>query len=362
MGLWRERSDEGGGDVFEQLVDRVPASALSNPAATLQYVDMELVWQRLGVGDDTAERLDNIQRTFEAAVGLRLFDGRHLLEVEEARAEVGFDITAVEQEIAVELALNENLRIARVAADRNGVLSALDADPLWSSHLETVQGDAGEYFDWSNGGDDNLPDGSRMTPMRPLGVAGQLAVESAGDGALVTRTEVPAVMESTLATAAGEEPSIAEDGLLSPAINLLGEGDGDVLQAVGMEGPIYFSRPPPFADDAEQNRVEQLVAAQPTIERYVSVLAVEVVDGDLDRRELLVVHRDEESAKANAPAIAEQFATGVSFETGRPLSESLATQSVEQEGVVVRVLLADHVKFGALVQALQRRDVLTVMD
>ena len=51
--------DEGADDRFEQLVDLVPASTLEDDA-TLQYVDMDLVWDRRGVGDDPRERLDNL--------------------------------------------------------------------------------------------------------------------------------------------------------------------------------------------------------------------------------------------------------------------------------------------------------------
>ena len=55
----------GGGTAFAAALADLPAAMLSADGAVLYYTDRALAWQRLGVGTDTAERLDAIGRTFE---------------------------------------------------------------------------------------------------------------------------------------------------------------------------------------------------------------------------------------------------------------------------------------------------------
>ncbi len=351
--------DSSADDAFGELADLVPASAVSGDAM-LQYVDMDLVWNRLGIGDDPEERLDNLGRIADAAtyaIPPQLFAERAAL-LDEARAEVGFDITAIRQEIAVDRP-PDRLRVARVAVDAGTVESALESDPLWSDELETVDADAGSYFDWS-GGEEGRPDPSRITPMRPLGIGGQLAVEPDGDDAIVTRTEEEATMEAALATAAGDEPSIAEEGPLVAAFDAV--GDGQVVQAFGLPGPLQFDVTQVIANEELEvvERIEELMDALPKIEPYEAILLVELVDGDTYRTELLVAHGDEEAAAANVEPIERHLAEGISMRTQQPLSELLPVTGVEQDGVVVRITLEGNRAFNAPLQALLAGDVLTV--
>jgi hypothetical protein len=358
-------SDDAGtedSDVFQDLAGRVPATSLATPQATLQYVDMELVWQRLDVGADAAARLDSLGRTGEVetySIPPRLFEDL-APRVDEARAEVGFDVTAIEQEIAVDQPPSE-LRIDRVAVERDDVVAAVEDDPVWSSDLETVEIDAGSYFDWS-GGDEGQLDPSRRTPMRPLGTGGQLAVEPDGDTATVTRTERAADMEAALATAAGDAPSIAEEGPLAPAIEVLDDEPGAVLQAVGVVGALRVDRAILAGDDEATARLEELLAEQPAIEPYEGLLAVELIDGDADHAELLVVYGDDDAAAANVEAIEEHLTSGSSLRSALPLAELLPTESVQQDDAVVRVRFSDDVSFRNPVQAMFARDVLTIVD
>jgi hypothetical protein len=353
---------DGDGDAFQDLAELVPASAVTEPEAMLQYVDMDLVWGRMDVGDDADERLDSLGRTAQLetyAIPPRLFGNMTHL-VEDARAEVGFDVTVIRQEIAVDDPPRE-LRIARVAVDDDTVEDALADDPVWSADQETVETDAGSYFDWSGGEEDQI-DPSRRTPMRPLGIGGQLAVEAEGDETLVTRTEQAALMESALATAAGDEPSLADEGLLAPAIEQL-VGDGDVVQALGLIGALRVD-PAQLAggDDAMVERLEQQLEGDAAIEPYEALLAAELVDGDQYRSQLLVVHADAQAAGTNVGAIRRRLDEGVSFATGEPLAELLPTESIEQDGAIVRITFADGVSFRRPVQALLTRDILATLD
>ena len=322
---------------------------------------MDLVWDRRGVGEDPRERLDNLGGPADIATYSRqpLLFAQRAAQVDEARAEIGFDITAIRQEIAVDRP--HDLRIARVAVDTRALESALESDPLWSDDLDTVDADVGSYYDW-NGSEGSRPDPTRITPMRPLGVGGQLAVRSDGDDVVVTRTEEAETMEAALGAANGDAPSIAEEGPLVPALDAV--GDGQVVQAVGLPGPLLFDLAQVLDgdDEATVERIEDLMDELPKIEPYESILLVELVDGDAYRTELLVAHSDEEAAAANVEPISDHLAEGMSLRTQQPLRELLPVTGVEQDGAVVRVTLEGDRAFNGPLQALITRDVLTVRD
>ena len=280
--------------------------------------------------------------------------------VDEARAEIGFDITAIRQEIAVDRPRHE-LRIARVAVNTRTVEAALESDPVWSDDLKTVDADVGSYFDW-NGSEGGRPDPRRITPMRPLGVGGQLAVRSDGDDAVVTRTAEASTMEAALGAADGDTPSIVEEGPLVPALEAV--GDGQVVQAVGFPGPLLLDPAQLISGEDEEaaERIEDLMDELPRIEPYQSILLVELVDGDAYRTELLVAHGDEEAAAANVEPIERHLAEGMSLRTQEPLRELLPVTGVEQDGAVVRITLEGDRAFNGPLQALVTRDLLIVRD
>ena len=94
---------------FEQSLDQMPADALNEESATLLYVDMELAWQRAGVGSTIDERLDGIGALVELATRTQppqLF-GQYAMQIEEARAEVGFTMFEVDREITVQSPPND---------------------------------------------------------------------------------------------------------------------------------------------------------------------------------------------------------------------------------------------------------------
>ena len=90
----------GGGDAtaFAAALADLPAAMLSADGAVLYYTDRALAWQRLGVGTDTAERLDAIGRTFEEGTYSQppvLFAPD--LDLDRSREEIGFTTFDIER-------------------------------------------------------------------------------------------------------------------------------------------------------------------------------------------------------------------------------------------------------------------------
>ena len=331
------------------MLDAVPADALGGEAPMLQYVDMELVWDRLELADaGDEERLAELgsaasHGTF--ALPPRLFDVR-AFDVEASREEVGFDVLAIEREIAVDSPPSA-LRVLDVTVAEDDIAAATAEDPTWSDRRQTVETDAGEYFDWSTDGDELAVDVERTTPMRPLGVGGQLAVEGAGDGARVVRTVESAWMEDALATAAGEAVSAAEEGPFTDAADAL---DGDVMQAAGIVGPI--SGLPAGLTPEQEAAVESRAMF---VEPYTALLVADVVVDEEPRLDVLLLHDSADEASANEAAVAELVADGVTA-MNIPVAELLPDATVEVDGNVVRVSSVDG-RFGQIFNALLQRAV-----
>ena len=87
---------------FGELVAMMPADAVSADGAMITYTDMTLLWERIGATDEAA-RLDSfgelaVRETF--GITPQLFDNR-FAQVDESEAEVGFNFTQIDRELAV---------------------------------------------------------------------------------------------------------------------------------------------------------------------------------------------------------------------------------------------------------------------
>jgi hypothetical protein len=342
--------DDGGADGFGGMLADVPAGALDGDAWTLQYVDMGLVWERLGVGDGTAaEKLEALPQTAKVETfGLvpRLFD-QMSMATDDAVQEVGFDVTAVDREIAVDAPPSE-LRILDVAVGTDVVAEATASDPTWSDRRQEVDAEVGAYFDWTEG-DELASDVGRRTPMRPLGIGGQLAVTEQGDGARIVRTKESALVEDALRTAAGDGGSAADEGPLAGITDAL---DGDVVQVIAVDGPIR-AMPATLSPD----QLEQLGAGGAFLGTYRAVVVAEqLVDGE-SSTEVLIVHGSEQAAEANARAVERQLADeDATTMSGVPISEVLGAATVELAGTIVRVALEPQ-RFARALDAIMRGDI-----
>ena len=323
----------GGGTAFAAALADLPATMLSADGAVLYYTDRALGWERLGVGRDTAERLDAIGRTFEVATYSQppvLFAPD--LDLDRSREEIGFTTLDIEREASV-LAPPRRVVVADTTVTPDAVRTALTTDPVWSAELTEVDGADGAFYSW--GGDDTEVHVDRRSPLRPLGQSGHLAVGGT-DQATVVQTLTADDMQAALAAADGSTPSVLDTGPFAAAATMLDDAGATVLQAIGVPGTTLFM--PPL--DASADTIEQLLASLPQLVPYASILVVEVVDPDGNpRTEIEVTHSDDASAAANAEAMAAWLANGTDSVSGRPLSELLPGATVEAVGPVSRVVV-----------------------
>ena len=345
-----DTSSASGG--FASMLGQVPASMVTTEGAVLQYVDMDLAWDRLGLADAPAEdRLDSLAKTTEPetfTVLPRLFD-RSAGLVDEARSEIGFSVVDVIREIAVDSAPNV-LRIAATSVTASEVDTALRADPVWSDRLGEIESDHGSYFDWSDG-DDLAVDIDRVTVMRPVGVGGQVSLLG-DDQVTFVRTHTSELMESALAVIDGDGTSAADDDAMSAALDVI--GDADVIQLVAVHEPTVVG-----ADGrTTPGELEQRAATTPFVDTYDALVVAELTSGDEIRTEILVIHGDDDAAAANVELVERQLAEGVAL-TGQPLREILPGTTVTKDGPVVRITMTEPGAFSRAFRALLARDLMT---
>ena len=164
---------------FEQSLDRLPADALEADGAVLYYVDLELAWERAGVGAEVDERFERVGSMIDLTTWTQppsLF-GQYFAQLDEARSEVGFTMFDIDREVSVQAPPN-NIAIAEIRVSPDDVTAAVETDPLWSARADDDRASDGGYFQW---GDDPLETQLELrTPMRPLGQGGQLALDRHG--------------------------------------------------------------------------------------------------------------------------------------------------------------------------------------
>lgn len=344
--------EDGGGGGFAELLDDVPATVLETDDPMLFYVDMDLVWARLDLADaDADERLENLAGLGQIenySITPQLFGNMSAL-VDEAREEVGFAVTEIEREVTIDAA-PVSLTIAEVTATQDDIVGALESDPTWSDRLQEVGDGDGAYFDWTDGDEELATDLARRTPMREIGVGGQLAVDSDDDGSVVTRTVTSALMEATLD---GDGPSVSEEGPFAVALEAL--GDGEVLQALGITEPLRLG------DGGRELTPEQrarVMEETTLLEPYGAILLAELIDGEDTRSELLLVHDGDDAADANADIVADYLVDGISTATNQPVSGIFPGAEVTQDGPVVRIALEGDGAFQRPFQAIVQRGIL----
>ena len=318
---------------FEQSLDRLPADALEADGAVLYYVDLELAWERAGVGPEVDERFERVGSMIDLTTWTQpatLF-GQYSAQLDEARSEVGFTMFDIDREVSVQAPPN-NIAIAEVRVSPDDVTAAVETDPLWSAQLTTIEHPDGGYFQW---GDDPLETQLELrTPMRPLGQGGQLALIGTDGEATVVRTIDAADMEAVLSTSAGDADSLLDDDFVAAAVAALGEGD--VLQVMAVDEAIGFD---PAALLLNPDAAEQLLADLVLLQPYDGVVIADLYDGALTSTEVLLVHPDPESAEANAALVEQALAENVDLVSNQPLSELLPDAAVSTEGPVVVVTL-----------------------
>jgi hypothetical protein len=314
---------------FEQSLDRLPASALSEESAALYYVDLERAWERAGIdpGADERERINAMIELPTWTQPAQLF-GQRSAQLEEARAEVGFTMFDIDREITVQ-SPPHHTTIADTHVDPETITAAVQSDPLWSPELTTVEHPDGGYFQW--GDDPMATEMSRLSPMRPLGQGGQLALIGSDADATVVRTVDAADMEALLSTVAGRSDSLLDVDMFAAAVDAL--GDGVVIQVTAVDEAIAFD---PVSLSLSPENFEALLAEMVLLEPYEGVVIAELYDGAESRTEILLVHASDE---ANAELVEQAIAEGIDPITQQPLAEVLPGAEVSTVGPVVVVTL-----------------------
>lgn len=339
--------DSGVPTPFEQSLDRVPASALDADGAMVTYVDMDLAWDRAGVGADPDQRLGRVSALFDPATWTQtpqLF-GQSAMLVDEARAEVGFTTFEIDREIAV-LAPPRSMMIAETSVSPDDIAAAVQSDPLWAAELTTIETPDGAYFQW--GDDPTALNVDRITPMRPLGQGGQLAVIADEPGSIVARTLEGA--DVVLTTIAGGTDSLLDTDVFGAAAGALGKGA--VLQAIGVPQPQLFD---PAVVVLSTETIDELLQDVVLVPRYDGLLIAELYDGGRSQTELLFVYGDDAQAKESVPVFEQALAESVNTTTMQPLSEVFPDAMVESDGPAVIVTLSSEGAYRIAQQMLFER-------
>jgi hypothetical protein len=321
---------------FERSLDRLPASSLQRDGAILMYVDMELAWQRLGVGADQAQRLERIGNliTAEDSTELPQLFGAQFTQFDEATAEVGFSVIGIEREIAVQAPPN-SIYVDEVSVSTPAIDLAVRTDPAWADELEVTESEHGAYYTW--GDDPTAMEMTRMTPMRQFGQGGALAAidDVDGAGATVVRALDPADVEAVLATMADATESLLDSALGSALADAV-TGDAAVLQMMAIPQPTLFD-PSAIMPEAD---VEALFADYVLLQPYEGVAIVELYDGTDAHTEVLLFNSSAGAAAANASFVEQALATNVDLISSEPLAGLLPDATVTTEGSTVVVTLS----------------------
>jgi hypothetical protein len=274
----------------------------------------------------------------------QLFGQRAAL-VDEARAEVGFTTFEVDREIAV-LAPPRSMTIDETSVPPEDIAAAVQSDPLWASELTTIETPDGAYYQW--GDDPTALNADRITPMRPLGQGGQLAVVADDGGSIVARTLEGA--DVVLTTMAGGTDSLLDTDVFGAAVGALGKGA--VLQAIGVPQPQLFDAAVVVLNT---EAIEELLQDVVLVPSYDGLLIAELYDGGRSQTELLYVYGDDAQAEESAPVFEQALADSVNTTTMEPLSEVFPDATVRTDGPVVVVTLPSEGAYRIAQQMLFER-------
>lgn len=321
------------GSAFATKLDELPVSFLGDDPVDLTYVDMTLIWERLGVGTDPDDRMDAIGQlnSVDTYSQTPVLFGTWVMQVDEARSEVGFSTFEIEREAAL-IAPPYRVISADTTVSATDIAAAVATDPLWSPDLNDIESDAGPFWTW---GDDPMSqDVTRRSPMRDLGVGGAAAVVG-DDPATLIRTTTAEDVEAAIRTVAGADPSVADEGPFAASVAAIGEVE--VVQAYGTNRQSIYM--PPIGEDANFDSIAEDMASAIRFLPYQSLMVVETVTDGTYQVEILVNHHLPEIAEENATTAETWLAEGIDAQSGMPISELLPEAAISVDGSILRVTL-----------------------
>jgi hypothetical protein len=147
----------------------------------------------------------------------------------------------------------DDLTVLQGSVDPKRVRRTVEADETFSDLLKTARHAGQPYYTWGNG----RADLRRRTPLRPLGIGGNLAI----DPPFATWSDKRATVEASIDAAAGKVDSLADDrDLLAVADSLEGRGAYAALLSAQAVAPGAATGGPPPLDPYEA------IATGPTLD------------------------------------------------------------------------------------------------
>ena len=250
-------------------------------------------------------------------------------DVGSLRAELGFDHAVVEAAVGAGEP-PEQFLVLKGAFDAGSADAAVHSDPVWSDLLVTQEHAGVAYYAW---GADLEIDVERVTPARPLGRGGRLALD---DGYLYW---VPwtAGLDSLIDAAAGAVPTLADGAPLRQA--------AEVLQRERVYAAMLTDVP---------------LVAGPGLSGALAPYLVLGLGGGRDDAGpfwvVVVIHDTAAAAEQSAAGFRSAIAEGMALGVNAPWSERVTGMEVTVEDAAMMAVLHSAVPEGDWMHALYTRD------
>ena len=325
----------GGGDAEEKgwitgLLDRIPDTPAS--AEYITVVDLTAAAAAAGITTPDAgaseEDLGDYFRSLphDALVPDLLRDA--FPRFGDLTGELGVDPALVGAAIMAGNA-PETFQVLAGGFDPAVIDQAVHAEPAWSDLLTTGEYGGVAYYRW---GDDFTIDTSRVTPVRPLGRGGRLAL----DAGFLYWVPWTAGMEGLIDARAGAVPTLADDSRLARAAR--------ALAAAGVYSAILTDRPL-VEDAAASGLVLGIGGGRDEAGAYWVIVAV---------------HDTAAAAQESATAVRSVLSEGTILSTGQRWSERVTGFDIEVEDDMLVGVVRSAGREGDWLQAYYGREMLLV--
>jgi hypothetical protein len=219
----------------------------------------------------------------------------------------------------------ETYQVLQGDFDAGAIEAAVRADPMWSDLLTTAQYRDVAYYAW---GADFASALDRVTPVRPLGWGGRLAL----DGRFIYWVPWTAGMEGLIDAGAGAATTLGEGPLFSRAARALEQAG--VYSAILTDAPLLADAPVSggvlaIGGGRDENGAFWVVAA---------------------------VHDDAAAAEEAAAAFRSILTEGTTQGTRQPWSERVSSFEVTVEGDMLLAVMRSTGQEGDWVQAFYTRE------
>lgn len=321
-------------------------------------------FDRLDAANSTSRRCgsaEETQRWFEASYitsdVVRPFAPQLLAQSPEVVGElpVEYGVTACDIHWMLESLLGSDPLVLAGDFDEPAIDAAVNADPVWSDLVHLDRSTDIPFYDWG----DEL-DFERITPLRRLGVGGQLVRFGPDEGD--SGSSVVAITgrrESMLDVIEAEGRSVADNVDVQVALPMLLAAE-PVSLLLTNEVPTVDSGA--LAIDDIENLRDDVAGPEWLLERYRLLAAAQRVDADGELLEVVLVHGNATTAENNLALVEQMIDDGESIAGGGAWSDRLVLESAGTRDTVLIVQLRstdpERSPFRLLLDSIFRRDTL----